>query len=92
MIRLRNPEVSRIELMVERLNRVLGWTEPLPMYRPGFGARHFAFEDFADSMRLILKGIEVGQQLTGADSKTMCDDEQSVEPDSLPGVLDVVDR
>lgn len=90
MIRLRNPDLQRIEHELRRLNKILGWTEPLPMYRPGFGARHFAYEDFINSMLVILGGtvplerVNPVQQLPSSGAETVCDSKQSADsrPDS----------
>lgn len=95
MIRLRNPDVSRIKEEALRFIRALGYDEPLPLYRRGVGEQYFATQDFADAMSLILdsiEGVEARYQLTRAGSEAMCDDKQSVETRSFPSVLDVVNR
>lgn len=94
MTRLRNLEISRLEREVVRLVTKLGWTEPLPLYRPAYSTRHFAYEDFINSLLVILgttEGIETLQERAGGDSKTIRKREKGVDLQNLLPVLDTED-
>lgn len=90
MTRLRNLEISRLEREVVRLVTKLGWTEPLPLYRPAYSTRHFAYEDFINSLLVILgttEGIETVQQGASRDTEAMCDGKQSSNSKGLLPLL-----
>lgn len=95
MIRLKNPDITRIKRELERCNRALGQTEPLPLYRPSFGAQHFAIEDLVNSILCILgspvEGVNTSQQLTRSGPETISQREEGVDFNDLPTVLNTED-
>lgn len=95
MIRLRNLDVSRIEREVSRLVTTLGWTEPLPLYRPAYSTRIFAYEDFINSILVILgspvEGVQALQQRTGGGAEAIREDEQGPHGHGLTPSLGGVD-
>ena len=104
MIRLRNPDVSRLQRELRRYLCSMGYTDPLPAYRKSQGEQHFAMEDLVNSILCILgspggtslplpasERVEAVQQPAGSRPETVRDGEESIDLGSNPAPLDGAD-